>query len=69
MTLATVLVATVLAHAEETAPLIAPPLVIAGVAAAIFLVLLVVTWSFRDVAHRHSDKTELRAERAQGAGH
>jgi hypothetical protein len=61
--------ATVLAHTEEVAPLIAPPIVIGAVAAVIFLVLLVVTWSFRDIAHRHSDKTDLRADRAHGAGH
>jgi hypothetical protein len=44
-------------HEEELAPMIAPPEVFAGVAAVIFIILAFVTWSFRDVANRHSDKT------------
>jgi hypothetical protein len=51
------LAAVVAEHEEELAPLIAPPIVFAGIAAAIFVVLAFVTWSFRDVANRHSDKT------------
>ncbi|HWM33495.1 MAG TPA: hypothetical protein VNR36_04580 [Pseudolysinimonas sp.] len=51
-------IATVIAeHEEELAPLIMPPIAFAGIAAAIFLVLALVTWSYRDVANRHSDKT------------
>lgn len=42
---------------EELAPLIAEPWVFAAVAAAVFLLLGFVTWSYRDVANRHSDKT------------
>lgn len=42
---------------EHLAPLIMPPLAFAGIAAAIFVVLALVTWSYRDVANRHSDKT------------
>lgn len=42
---------------EHLAPLIMPPLAFAAIAAAIFLVLAIVTWSYRDVANRHSDKT------------
>lgn len=61
--------AALFAHTEEVAPLIAPPLVIAGVAAALLLVLLVVVWSFRDIAHRHSDKAHLRADNESAAGH
>ena len=45
------------AHEEELAPMIAPPWVFAVVAAAIFTILALVSWSFRDVANRHSDKT------------
>lgn len=62
--------ATVIAHTEETAPLIAPPIVIAAVAAVVFLALLVVVWSYRHVAHRHNDKTDLHADAAtHGTGH
>jgi hypothetical protein len=50
------IVASVLTEHEELAPLIAPPIVFAGIAAAIFITLGFVTWSFRDVANRHSDK-------------
>ena len=51
------LAAAIAEHEEELAPLIMPPLAFAGIAAAIFIVLAFVTWSFRDVANRHSDKT------------
>ena len=62
MTLLTVLALSELAaHEEELAPLIMPPLAFAGIAAGIFIVLAFVSWSFRDVANRHSDK-------AKGAG-
>jgi hypothetical protein len=51
-------IATIIAeHEEELAPLIMPPAAFAGIAAGIFLVLALVSWSFRDVANRHSDKT------------
>jgi hypothetical protein len=63
------LFATVLAETEELAPLIAPPLVIAGVAVAVFIVLAIVTWSFRDVANRHSQKTAKGDHDSHGAGH
>ena len=52
MTLLTALAA----HEEELAPLLMPPLAFAGIAAAIFIILALVSWSFRDVANRHSDK-------------
>jgi len=42
---------------EELAPLIAEPWVFAAIAAAVFIALALVTWSYRDVAHRHNDKT------------
>jgi len=42
---------------EELAELIAPAWVFPAIAAAFFVLIALVTWSFRDVAHRHSDKT------------
>ena len=42
---------------EELAPLVAQPWVFAAIAASVFLILALVTWSHRDVANRHSDKT------------
>ena len=42
---------------HELAPLIAPAPVIGGVAALVFLMLGLVTFAYRDVANRHSDKT------------
>jgi hypothetical protein len=50
-------IALVIAEHEELAPLIMPPAAFAGIAAAVFLVLALITWSYRDVANRHSDKT------------
>jgi hypothetical protein len=42
---------------HETAPLIAPPLVIAGAMALFFLVSGLITYSYRDVANRHAGKS------------
>jgi hypothetical protein len=50
------LAAIIAEHEEELAPLIMPPAAFAGIAAAVFLVLALISWSFRDVANRHSDK-------------
>jgi len=44
-------------HEEELAPMIAPPWVFAAIAGGIFIILAFVSWSFRDVANRHGDKT------------
>ena len=43
----------------EAAPaqLVLPNWAFPAVAGAVFLVLALVTWSYRDVANRHSDKT------------
>lgn len=49
--------ATAIFAAEKLAPLIAPAEVIAGVAALVFLMLGLVTFAYRDVANRHSNKT------------
>ena len=64
MTLATV----ILASEEELAPLIAPPEVIAGVGALVFLMMGLVTFAYRDVANRHSNKT-TNAPTGHDAGH
>lgn len=65
------LIAAALATTEELAPLIMPPLAFAGIALAVFTTLAFVTWSFRDVANRHSDKTSGKAHGtdSHGAGH
>jgi hypothetical protein len=44
-------------HEHELAPLIAPAPVLGGIAALVFLMLGVVTFAYRDVANRHSNKT------------
>jgi len=57
---------------HELAPLVAPPLVLGGVAALVFLMLGVVTFAYRDVANRHSNKTGSSTsghETGHGAGH
>ncbi len=56
------------AHEEELAPLLMHPLAFAGIAAAIFITLGFVSWSFRDVANRHSDKVHSSGEH-HDAGH
>ncbi|GAA1738620.1 TMEM165/GDT1 family protein [Microcella frigidaquae] len=58
---------TLILAAEETEPLIAPPLVIAGSMAGIFILLALATWSYRDVANRHSHKVKKTA--SHDAGH
>lgn len=42
---------------EELAELILPTWAFPTIAATIFLVLAIVSWSYRDVYHRHNDKT------------
>jgi heme/copper-type cytochrome/quinol oxidase subunit 2 len=61
------LLATVLTETEELAPLIMSPFAFAGIAVAVFVALGFVTWSFRDVANRHSQKTS--ASNSHTAGH
>ncbi|MFC5501921.1 hypothetical protein ACFPJ4_06665 [Lysinimonas soli] len=56
-------------HAEQApAPLIMPSWAFPAIAAGAFLVLALVSWSYRDVANRHSDKTGEAADHAD-AGH
>jgi hypothetical protein len=47
-----------LAEAAAETHLIAPPIVFPLVGAAVFILLGFITWSFRDVAYRHSNKFE-----------
>ena len=56
------------AHEEELAPLLMSPFAFAGIAAAIFILLGFVSWSFRDVANRHSDKVHASGDH-HDAGH
>ena len=60
--------ATAIFAAEKLAPLIAPAEVIAGVAALVFLMLGLVTFAYRDVANRHSNKTANKPS-GHDAGH
>jgi hypothetical protein len=54
---------------EELAELVLPVWAFPTIAAVIFLVLALVTWSYRDVAHRHNDKTSADAGSHQDAHH
>jgi hypothetical protein len=54
---------------HELAELVLPVWAFPTIAAAIFLVLAVVTWSYRDVNHRHNDKTAPDASSHQDAHH
>ena len=62
------LLVTLVTETEELAPLLMPPLAFAGIAVAVFVLLGFVTWSFRDVANRHSNKTAKSGD-SHGAGH
>jgi hypothetical protein len=62
------LASVIIASEEELAPLIAPPLVLGGVALLVFTMLGVVVFAYRDVANRHSNKTSS-ASNAHDAGH
>ncbi len=55
--------------AHELAPLLMPPLAFGAVAVAIFAALGFVTWSYRDVANRHSQKAAKGGHDSHGAGH
>jgi hypothetical protein len=58
------------ATAEKTHPLLMPPIGFAAVAFAVFLLLGIVTWSFRDVANRHSQKVGTASHDSHdAAGH
>ncbi len=55
----------VAAAEEHAAPLVMPNWAFALTAFIIFAVLGIITWSFRDVANRHSDRIHAGA----GTGH
>lgn len=61
--------ATLIIASEERAPLIAPPEIIALVAALVFVMLGLVTFAYRDVANRHSHKTSKSAGHDAHGGH
>lgn len=61
------LIALALAETEELAPLIMPPLAFAAIAVVVFVALAVVSWSFRDVANRHTENPN--GSNSHGAGH
>jgi len=63
------LITALLAESEKHYPLIMPAPVIAGIAFAAFLVMGVVTWTYRDVANRHSEKFTKGGHDSHGAGH
>ena len=58
---------TALAATEELAPLIMPPILFAAIGVAFFALLGFLSWSYRDVANRHSNKTN--GDKSHGAGH
>jgi hypothetical protein len=53
----TVLSSIAVVAAEAKTELIAPAFVFPMIAIGVFLLLGAVTWSFRDVAHRHNEKS------------
>jgi hypothetical protein len=57
------------AEHHELAPIIMPPIAFAGIAAAIFVTLAIITHSYRDVANRHADKVGSGADDAHGGHH
>ena len=42
---------------EELAQLVLPSWAFPAIAAGVFALLAIISWSYRDVAHRHNDKT------------
>lgn len=47
----------------------ASPLIAAAIAFSVFLVLGIITWSYRDVYNRHNDKTAAGSHDSHSAGH
>lgn len=54
---------------EELAQLVLPAWGFPLIVAIIFALLALITWSFRDVAHRHANKTDAAAAAHQDAHH
>lgn len=48
----------ILAHEAEAAASTFPTVVFGAIAFAVFTLLALVTWSFRDVANRHKDEND-----------
>jgi hypothetical protein len=63
------LLASVLIEAEAKAPLIIPNWAFALIAFLIFLTLGVITWTYRDVANRHSVKADMTHHDDHEHGH
>ena len=65
LTISTITIAAEAAeHAESVSPFLP-----AGIAFAVLLFLGIVTWSYRDVANRHSDKTGAAHDDQHTPGH
>lgn len=60
------MLSTLLAEVHDLAPLVAPTWVFAAIPAAIFAVLGFVTFAYRDVAHRHNDRTAHQSPENHG---
>jgi hypothetical protein len=54
---------------EELAELVLPVWAFPAIAAGIFLLLAIITWSYRDVYHRHNDKASAESGSHQDAHH
>lgn len=65
MSIATIVLAEAATHAE----LPFPPFVFGLIAATAFTALGLVTWSYRDVSNRHSQKTRAGSQDQSGHGH
>ena len=55
--------------AEAAHPITPAALIAAGIAFTFFLVLGIITWSYRDVYNRHNDKTGTNTHDSHSAGH
>jgi len=58
-------------EAHELAPLVLPIWAFPLIAAVFFLVAFIITWSYRDVSHRHAHKASAAAhdDHEHGAHH
>jgi len=63
------LLTTILAETHVVHEIPMPPLAYGAVALAVFLVLGVATWTYRDVANRHSQKFNRGGHDTHDAGH
>ncbi len=63
------LLAAIAAEEHQLAPMLMDPLWFGVVAGVVFLILGFTTWSFRDVANRHSHKTGSAEHGDHGSDH